>query len=127
MTSRHDQGFTLLETLVAVTILSITLVMLFRAVAGGARTIERTQRAADALALAQSLLEGAGEDQPLAPGKLAGTSKDGSHWTISMTPYQAPGAAGTSALPKAYWVAVTVQEPDRAPVVLSTLKLAGAP
>ena len=103
MTKDGQSGFTLLETLVAMAILSIALVTLFRAAAGGMQGLDRTDRSAMAVAIAISRLEAAGQDGATS-GKVAG----GYSWRVQMAPYGEPGGLQSATGPAAHWVTVSV-------------------
>lgn len=103
MTKDGQSGFTLLETLVAMAILSIALVTLFRAAAGGMQGLDRTDRSATAAAIAISRLEAAGQD-----GATSGKVVGGYSWRIQTEPYGEPGGLSSAAGPAAHWVTVSV-------------------
>lgn len=54
---RRSQGFSLLEMMVAVAIMALALGMFYRALGGSARTVADTTHYAEALVLAESILQ----------------------------------------------------------------------
>src|SRR5215510_2075177 len=105
----HARGFTLIEILVAFSILAFTLVALYRVFGGGLATTARLEQSTAALLLARSTLERVGTDIPLVAGEQAGTSPDGTAWTLDIrpAPLVEPAARQTApVLP--FEVAVTV-------------------
>jgi general secretion pathway protein I len=82
-----DAGFTLVEVLVALAILAIAFGFAFRALSGGFDRLDRDQKNADALLLAQSTLARVGHDIALADGAVDGRTNDGFWWQIATAPY----------------------------------------
>jgi general secretion pathway protein I len=80
-------GFTLIEVLVALAILAITFGFGFRALSGGFDRLNRDQRSANALLLAQSTLARVGYDIALEDGAVDGRTPDGFAWRIETVPY----------------------------------------
>ena len=80
-------GFTLIEVLVALAILAIAIGFGFRALSGGFDRLNRDQRSANALLLAQSTLARVGYDIALADGAVDGRTPDGFAWRIETVPY----------------------------------------
>jgi general secretion pathway protein I len=84
---RACAGFTLIEVLVALAILAIAFGFAFRALSGGFDRLDRDQKNADALLLAQTTLARVGHDIALQDGTLDGRSEDGFAWRIETAPY----------------------------------------
>ncbi len=85
--SKRERGFTLVELLVSLAILSIALAVLFAAISS---SLDRTRKDRDASAaalLVQSLLARAGSEQPLRLGETAGVYSNGFRWRLSERPY----------------------------------------
>ena len=80
-------GFTLIEVLVALAILAIAFGFAFRALSGGFDRLDRDQKNADALLLAQSTLARVGRDIALADGAVDGRTADGFAWRIETSSY----------------------------------------
>ncbi|MEE8515756.1 MAG: type II secretion system protein [Alphaproteobacteria bacterium] len=102
-------GFTLLEVLVAFTVLAVSLGVLFEIFAtglGAARTSENLVRATQ---LAQSKLATVGVETPLAVGEQSGRFDDDFAWRVAVRPFAddstEPERVRTT---RAFEVAVTV-------------------
>jgi general secretion pathway protein I len=83
----EDTGFTLIEVLVALAILAIAFGFVFRALSGGFDRLDRDQKNADALLLAQTTLARVGHDIALQDGAVDGRTEDGFAWRIETVPY----------------------------------------
>lgn len=130
----RQRGFSLLEVLVAFTILALSLAVLMRIFSGSLRNADVTRDQAQAVALAQSLLASAGVEATLVPGESTGVLDDKFRWLLRVSPFvQEPGsgeaAAVRSPLPMDLWeVAVRVawdgdsRLPDRT-LTLTTLRV----
>lgn len=83
MRKNSDDGFTLVEVLVAFAILAMTLTLAFRSFGSGARGVNAADRQALAVAIAQSRLAAAGVETPLEEGTVTGTHEGGLHWRLT--------------------------------------------
>jgi general secretion pathway protein I len=97
---RADEGFTLVEVLVALALLGIGLAALVQVVPAATLAAARAQARLEALALAQARLETLGVDAALLPGGSAGVAPGGYRWRVSARPL-APGGPGGSPTPAA--------------------------
>jgi len=84
----RTQGFTLLEVLVAFTILALVLGALLQVFSGGLRTAEIARNHAVGALLAKSKLAAIGIEEPLVAGERTGTFDNGYRWHYSVDPYQ---------------------------------------
>ncbi|HWA90947.1 MAG TPA: type II secretion system protein [Rhizomicrobium sp.] len=122
---RDERGFTLLEVLVALTILGVALTVLFGIFGHSLSRARETQSRLEARTLASSLLAEAETAPALAYGDRGGRVQSGMDWQLSVRPYgddkdlQAwPSAAAQ--------VSATVRWGDRGPgqsLTLTTLRL----
>jgi prepilin-type N-terminal cleavage/methylation domain-containing protein len=89
-TARGEAGFTLLEVLVALTILSTVLVVLLPLFADAPRRREAIEAHRFAISLARSKLEAIGREIPAADGVADGQFDNGFGWHVEIVPYAAP-------------------------------------
>ncbi len=88
MTTRQAcRGFSLLEVLVAFTILAMLLGALFQVFRGGLHAARSGERYTRATVIAQSQLAALGVEHPLQEGVLSGTTDDAYHWRIIVGAY----------------------------------------
>ena len=82
---RCQSGFSLLEMMVAVSILGISLGMLYQATGGAARTVNVSEEYAYAVMVAQTVLA---DHSSVAPEGVSesGVTQDGFRWQISSNP-----------------------------------------
>lgn len=86
--SRGGRGFTLIEVLVAMTVLALALVPLLRIYSGGATGADTADHYVRASAVAESLLASAGSEYSLREGQVSGQSAGKFDWTLTIRPYQ---------------------------------------
>jgi general secretion pathway protein I len=124
---RRDSGFTLIEAVVALVILTAMLVMLYRGLSTGLRMIDFTEDAEAALLVAKARLAALGIASPLVPGEEEG--RDGEVvWRTEVRPYADTDADLGVGQTRAYWAIVTVTWRNRKAgqprsIRLTTLKL----
>ena len=110
----RQRGFSLLEILVAFTILALSLGVLMQIFSGSLRNTDIRHDQALATAIAESLLAGQAIETTLAAGDSTGSYGDRFRWLIHVTPFEEPIREGTGqmvALPAAvdlWQVAVSV-------------------
>lgn len=117
------RGFTLLEVLVAFTVLALTLPLAFRAISGAMGMSARLDGQVQAALLAEARLGMAGVESALEPGVTAGDGGNGFRWITEIRPHRDDQAG---AAVRAYDVSVTVSWGGGAhehSVTLTTLKL----
>ncbi len=95
---RAQDGFTLIEVVVALAILALTFGFAYQGLSGGVGWMDRGRHRERALSLADSMLERVGIDIPLQDGALSGRTIDGYSWQIDVAPYGAPGRRRFGAL-----------------------------
>ncbi len=122
----RTRGFTLLEVLVAFTILAVALVALLRAFSSGLRGLDAAEAATAAVQHARSKIEEIGSVIPLEPGLHEGDFEDGYHWRVVIEPHELGDAAAAETLPLLpYEIEVTVTgETGGGTVTLRSLRLA---
>ena len=86
-TRRASRGFSLLEVLVAFTILAMLLGALFQVFSGGMHAARAGDRHTRATVIAQSQLSAASVEYPPAEGFASGRTDDGFDWRVSIAPY----------------------------------------
>lgn len=87
MTSRAQTGFSLLEVLVAFTILALVVGMVFEVLSGGARNLFHAEKVVRAAMYADSLLERVGQDEPLKEGTSNGKFAESEYkWQLQIAP-----------------------------------------
>jgi prepilin-type N-terminal cleavage/methylation domain-containing protein len=87
LATRSQQGFTLLEVIVAVVIAALCLGALSQVFATGVRAASTSSDYMRAMTLAQSLLSGVGVEKATSDGSESGTSSDGRlTWTVTISP-----------------------------------------
>ncbi len=128
---RQNGGFTLLEVLVAFTVLAISLGVLFEIFSTGMRASRSAEEFTRATLLAESRLATIGIEQELEEGESTGESEDGYAWRVAVRPYRLDGAEAEGVPPpiEAYEVIVTVswgQGSRERSVSLTTLRLKSA-
>jgi len=129
--SGREAGFSLLEVLVAFTILAMSLAVAFRIFAGGLGNIATSEDYARAVTLAESRLAAVGVSEPLQSGVSYGRWDEEYEWRIAAAPYEPWGedVAPTDDV-QAFLVAVDVdwmREGRQHRVTLSSVRLVTSP
>lgn len=125
--THRQQGFVLIEAVVALVILVAVLAIFYRGWSAATASTARADLAADALALARQRLETAGIETPLR--RAAGSGTAGRFdWSVTVAPHR----PAEGALQRAWFVRVEVswRESRGAPartIALSTIKLERPP
>lgn len=84
---QYCRGFSLLEVLVAFTILAMLLGVLFQVFSGGLHAARAGDGYTRATVIAQSRLAAVGVAQPLRAGVFSGTTDDAYHWRVTVSTY----------------------------------------
>ncbi len=87
MMNNKQQGFSLLEVLIAFSILALSLGILLKIFSGGVNTAMVAEEYTTAIQLAESLMTRVGADKPLLTGEESGIENDTYTWHITMSPY----------------------------------------
>ena len=128
--ANKTQGFTLLEVLVAFTLLALVLGVVLQIFSGGMRTAEIARNHSVGALLAESKLAGIGIEEPLVEGQQTGVFDNGFRWYSSVERYQEQDGGKTEEeqiVP--YLVALTVEWGSGrtgGSVTLTTLRLGTA-
>jgi len=85
--SEREAGFTLVEVIVALAILSAGLSLLLGLISNGLRQTASAQKMAGAGSLAQSLMAEVGADLAVRAEVRGGQNTDGYRWRLKMQPY----------------------------------------
>jgi len=125
MVDRRSGGYTLIEVLVAMTILALALGVLMRIFGAGLRTVDAAEDYAAAVSLAESRLAATADS--LRPGQRQGSHGE-FRWQTNVEAYATPGLAAVAAgRINAYRVTVRVEWPagpaGPRQVTLSTIRL----
>ena len=122
-------GFSLLEILVAFTIMALSLGVLLRIFGGSGHIARTADEYSRAILTAESLLTSAGADAPLQPGVTQGDIGGLYRWTMNVHPYPFDesllGSQQNNRF-KPYWVELEVEwgdENDPRAFTLKTLRL----
>lgn len=125
-----DDGFTLIETLVALAIFAAAFAGLFRAFDSGWRGLRLAALEAEAVEVAKSRLMAAGIEVPLSEGRVSGATESGVAWELDIRRRDAGDARPSTAdaAPRLFSVTVrafrrTDPGATRPAVELSTIKL----
>ena len=120
-----ENGFTLLEVIVALAVLAISLTLALRTISGGVYYQQQARTLADATALAQSLLARIGGDLPLRQSVESGALANGLGWQVQIEPYGSASERREWPV-AAYAVSVRIvqrQNAEKPVYVLETLRL----
>lgn len=124
-TGESEDGFTLVEVLVALVILGVSFAALFSSFSASLDRARQTANASAALLQAQSLMDRLGFELPLEAGNQGGVTEDGQfRWTIEMSAFGS-GELGSASPVPAFDAVVTVKWGDRPgeAITLRSLKL----
>ena len=116
----REQGFALLEAIVAMAIASLALTTIYRTIGDGMRTASRVQTMQAAIVVARSHLDSLGSDGTLQSGASAGAYDNGMRWRLSIADLST--ATGEAATLRPYWI--TLIASDRTGAALLTLETA---
>jgi len=89
MTPRHaQQGYSLVEVLVAFVILAMSLTVLFRIFSSGLRNVDVSADYSRAVLVAEERMTAPGRGDDLRPGVSSGVVADRYHWTRNISDYR---------------------------------------
>ncbi|MCI0653682.1 MAG: prepilin-type N-terminal cleavage/methylation domain-containing protein [Methylococcaceae bacterium] len=118
-----EAGFSLLEILVAFSIMAVMLGVLLQIFGKGLNMADTGERYSRAVLLAESLLATVGQTRKIEAGEESGETEDLYEWAIDIQPYEDPDSdpAIQTAQFSLYSVLVAVRWENRS-VVLQTLR-----
>jgi general secretion pathway protein I len=83
-----QQGFSLLEILIAFSILALSLGILLKIFSAGVNTAEVAEDYTAAVQIAQSLMAKAGVETPLQADQSSGLENEKYHWLVEVSPFE---------------------------------------
>lgn len=86
--TKHSAGFSLIEVLVALTILAISFGVIFEIFSGGLRRVNDGSQGFKAMLQAETLMNDLGHNLPIREGAQQGTTDLGYKWQIDIKPYE---------------------------------------
>jgi general secretion pathway protein I len=92
----RQRGFSLLEILVAFSVLALSLGILMQIFMGATRNADLAKNQLRATTLAQSLLAGVDAEPLLSPAESSGAESDGFRWRIQIAPFEGTGGDGVA-------------------------------
>jgi prepilin-type N-terminal cleavage/methylation domain-containing protein len=125
--TRREDGFTLIEAIVATAVFALLLSALYQGLTAGWRGLKKVNSEEIALALLSQKLASTGVETPLVTSAATGVA-DGIAWQSQIAPYAEPAAGNVSGPYQGFWITVTVRwkngpfSPEQA-LQATTLKL----
>ena len=83
-----QQGFSLLEILIAFSILALSLGILLKIFSAGVNTALVAEDYTAAVQIAESLMAKTGVETPLQPGQSSGLENEKYHWLVEVIPFE---------------------------------------
>jgi general secretion pathway protein I len=127
----RQQGFSLLEILIAFSILALSLGILLKIFSGGVNTAVVAEDYTIAVQIAESLIAKTGSEIPLKDHQSNGDENEKYHWSLAISPFSLDGEGiePKNSAAELYKVNATVNWGDGAgeerQIKLTTLKLVG--
>lgn len=127
--SASQTGFTLVEIVVAFTLVALALAALLPAFSSGLRSINSSETYLRAVLLARSTVDLVGHEIPLREGDYSGSAGNGFEWEVNVSLLASP-ASERAVLPEfsgeiaSFRVAVAVLKDGERQVTLETLRIA---
>ncbi|HEV2563904.1 MAG TPA: type II secretion system protein [Microvirga sp.] len=124
---RNRAGFTLLEALVALAILTGTTASLMVLIATNGRAQAQADADVSAALHARTLLARIGRDLPLAEGGQSGALDSGDRWSVLITPFAIERGAATVARPGLFQVVIRLERRASGSLPVEVVSLKRAP
>lgn len=129
---RGDDGFTLIETIVALALFAAVFAALYGGLSGNWRGVRRAQMDTVAMSLAQAQIARAGTEMSLSDGQNWSGEHGGVSWTVTVETYRAGDVRARQGGIAAFWVVFDARWSDGAgrppkSLRLRALKLGVAP
>lgn len=86
--ANRQRGFSLLEILIAFSILALSLGILLKIFSAGVNTAGVAEEYTAAVQIAESLMAQTGVESPLQPNEVTGLENEKYHWRVSVSPFQ---------------------------------------
>ena len=83
----NQRGFSLLEILIAFSILALSLGILLKIFSGGVNTASVSEEYTAAVQIAESLMAQTGVETPLQQGETSGVENERYQWVVSVSPF----------------------------------------
>ena len=83
-----QQGFSLLEVLIAFSILALSLGILLKIFSAGVNTALVAEDYTAAVQIAESVMAKTGVETPLQPGQSSGLENEKYHWLVEVSPFE---------------------------------------
>lgn len=124
---RTEAGFSLIETLVALVIMSIAMSAFYTTMSTSYRAAAQVKAHQVALQLARSHLDSLGRDAPIEPGESSGTYESGLQWRLTIEALL-PDASRSASAAQPFWVSLETFDRHGAYLLkLETIKLGVGP
>jgi prepilin-type N-terminal cleavage/methylation domain-containing protein len=118
----NTDGFTLIEVLIALSIVAIALTSIGALMASSARGVRSIESRVMRAEIARSTLTALPDRSQLKPGYLSGRTS-GHDWRVDVQPYVTPDRRPTRSSWRPHMVAVTVRSPAGVATQINTVRL----